>query len=499
MESILYRLDNERNISNVVLRGATPDTPIEEGPPIHFIVLLDKSGSMASHNRLKNAIKTISCALDLMKERDIFTLVTFESVVERHVFRQPLTPAAKLNLRTFLQNLVPNHNTHLSGALSMIHEIMDTSTSTSTSTSSNSNSSSSSNSTSSSVTTEATVSTATADTHYKTGVFLLTDGEPTAGVCGLPELKEHVRILMERFPDITLTTAGYGEEHNATLLQELASLGNGSYNIVNNLEQVATVFGDVLGGLKTCIVQQMRILVPLSVRQLTKFTERVVGDQKEIIVGDIISGGEITIVLEDLNGPVVLKGADVITGIPLVETLDYSPLLPEYQIAGTTVFLRCQLADLVDRTNRLLWHHGPSAETLAFGEALLAKLRLQPSSSMIIFLIEECERTLRIMRIPPPPMLSRTVSNQLSQHSNALGTGRGVMSSDVDDPAGGAGMFSSPTQVQGSVNMRIASTNPDVPNPHNPDTPHPSAGFYNLSTASNPFPQPPNSPTLRRS
>ena len=112
MESILYRLDNERNISNVVLRGVTPDTPIEEGPAIHFIVLLDKSGSMASHNRLKNAIKTISCALDLMKERDIFTLVTFESVVERHVFRQALTPIAKLNLRTFLQTLVPNHNTH---------------------------------------------------------------------------------------------------------------------------------------------------------------------------------------------------------------------------------------------------------------------------------------------------------------------------------------------------------------------------------------------------
>ena len=471
----LYRIENDRNISCVVLKGIAPDEEIE-GPAIHFIILLDQSGSMTNHNRFKNAIKSIQCALDLMKERDIFTLVTFDSVIEFRVRRLSLTSENKLRIRTLLATLNPRDNTHLSGALSSIHDIMEVSGNSS------SNSSSSSSSSSSSA--------------YKNGVFLLTDGEPTTGVTDIPGLCDHVRAIMDRYPDLTLTAAGYGEGHNATLLQEIATIGNGSYNIVNNLEQVATVFGDVLGGLRTCLVQQARILVPVSVVQLTKFAERVLGETKEIVVGDIIAGAEITVVLEGLpsSSPeqVVLKGADITTGVPFTNMIVMDPLTPILQQQGLAAFLRSELANFVERTNQAMNHSifgNITTELQRMGNGLLAQLRAQPASPLIAFLISECEKTLRFVTMPPPPLLMRTTSNQMSQHSAALGTGRGILSIPVGDPTAIA-IFSSPTQRLQSETMRVSSGAYD--DDDHVDTPHPGAGGAAGSNV-------PASPVLRRS
>ena len=470
----LYRIENDRNISCVVLKGIAPDEEIE-GPAIHFIILLDQSGSMTNHNRFKNAIKSIQCALDLMKERDIFTLVTFDSVIEFRVRRLSLTSENKLRIRTLLATLNPRDNTHLSGALSSIHDIMEVSGNSS----SNSSSSSSSSSTA-----------------YKNGVFLLTDGEPTTGVTDIPGLCDHVRAIMDRYPDLTLTAAGYGEGHNATLLQEIATIGNGSYNIVNNLEQVATVFGDVLGGLRTCLVQQARILVPVSVVQLTKFAERVTGETKEIVVGDIIAGAEITVVLEGLpsSSPeqVVLKGADITTGVPFTNMIVMDPLTPILQQQGLAAFLRSELANFVERTNQGMNHSifgNITTELQRMGNGLLAQLRAQPASPLIAFLISECEKTLRFVTMPPPPLLMRTTSNQMSQHSAALGTGRGILSIPVGDPTAVA-IFSSPTQRHQSETMRVSSGAYD--DDDHVDTPYPGAGGAAGSNI-------PASPVLRRS
>jgi hypothetical protein len=477
IHTTFFNIENDRKISCIVLKGLAPDEEIE-GPPIHFIVLLDQSGSMANHDRLKNAIKSIQCALDLMKERDIFTLVTFDTVIEHRIRRLALTPENKVQIRTLLSTLVPRENTHLSGALSAIHDIMEQGSSNSISSSS-----------------------ASSPT-YKNGVFLLTDGEPTAGVRDIPGLREHVRVLMDRYPDLTITTAGYGEGHNAILLQDIATVGNGSYNIVNNLEQVATVFGDVLGGLRTCLIQQARILVPVATVQLTKFAERVLGDQKEIVMGDIIAGSETTVVLEGLPTQsleptaIVLKGADVITGVPFTNMIIMDSLTSERQQQGLTAFLRTELANFVERTNQAISHSifgNITTDLQRMGQALLAQLRAQPTSPLITFLIGECERTLRFITIPPPPMLIRTTSNQMSQHSAALGTGRGILSIPVGDPTAIA-IFSSPTQRHQSETMRMSSgayddDDRDTPYPYSATAAPGGAGGSNV----------PPSPVLRRS
>ena len=460
METTLFRIEYARNISCVTLKGLIVDE-VMEGPPIDLIILLDQSESMVNQNRFRNAVKTILCAVDLLSERDIFTLITFDTVIEVRMRRLPLTPENKSHIRTLLGTLAPRGTTHLSGALSAIHEIMDNS---------GSNSSSSSSPISS----------------YKHGVFLLTDGEPTAGVTDLTGLRSHVVALMERYPDLTITTAGIGEGHNATLLQEISTVGNGTYNIVNNLEQVASVFGNVLGGLRTCIVQQARLLVPVSTLQLTKFSERVVGVEKEIVIGDILANNEVTVVFENLVvEDVLLKGADVTTGIPFTTNIRMTPITPVLQQQGLLAFSRAEVAAFVERVMNALTNGFVGSERLglqALGRILLGQLVAQPSSPLLDILIHECEQALRITDIPPPPRLMRTISNQMSQHSTALGTGRGILSIPIGDPTA-IDIFSSPTQRQQSETMRVSSGAYD-----DDDTPYPTGA----GGAANP-------PTLRRS
>ena len=460
MEVNLFRIEYARNICCVTLKGLIVDE-VMEGPPIDLIILLDQSESMVNQNRFRNAVKTILCAVDLLSERDIFTLITFDTVIEVRMRRLPLTTENKSHIRTLLGTLAPRGTTHLSGALSAIHEIMDAS----------SNSSSSSSPISS----------------YKHGVFLLTDGEPTAGVTDLTGLRSHVVALMERYPDLTITTAGIGEGHNATLLQEISTVGNGTYNIVNNLEQVASVFGNVLGGLRTCIVQQARLLVPASTLQLTKFSERLVGVEKEIVIGDILANNEVTVVFENLVvEDVLLKGADVTTGIPFTTNIRMTPITPVLQQQGLLAFSRAEVAWFVERVMNALTNGFFGAERLGLqglGRILLGQLVAQPSSPLLDVLIHECEQALRITDIPPPPRLMRTVSNQMSQHSTAVGTGRGILSIPIGDPTA-IDIFSSPTQRQQSETMRVSSGAYD-----DDDTPHPTGAGGAANPPSNPIPR----------
>jgi len=273
------------------------------------------------------------------------------------------------------------------------------------------------------------------------------------------------------YPSLTLTAVGIGEGHNAPLLQQVAQIGNGSYNIVNNLEQVATVFGNIMGSVQTCVAQQVRLIVPSAATQLTKFTERIVGTNKEIVIGDVIANGELVVVLEGMvENQLTVKYVPITTGVPesiLVDCLT-SPS-PEQLIQGKVAILRCQLAAFVIETNRAL-NSTSFMEQLerlkTIGSELLTRLQAEPKSLMIEFLIEECKRTLEITTAPPPPPLLRSISNQLSQHSSILSTGRGVVSSNDEDPSNS--IFSSPVQIRQATALRSSTSEPPYP-----DTPYP--------------------------
>jgi hypothetical protein len=58
-------------------------------------------------------------------------------------------------------------------------------------------------------------------------------------------------------PPITMDCFGYGADHSATLLSELATAASGSYYFVENDSSVGTAFGDALGGVLSVLAQNV--------------------------------------------------------------------------------------------------------------------------------------------------------------------------------------------------------------------------------------------------
>ena len=76
---------------------------------------------------------------------------------------------------------------------------------------------------------------------------------------GSNKQQQHLSLQL---PPVTLHTFGYGKDHNAKLLGELAATTrDGSYYFVNNEQDVSTAFGDALGGVLSVVAQNVMLTI----------------------------------------------------------------------------------------------------------------------------------------------------------------------------------------------------------------------------------------------
>jgi hypothetical protein len=75
-------------------------------------------------------------------------------------------------------------------------------------------------------------------------------------------------------------------------MRAIAEDVQGSYNVVNSIEDTAFAFGDTLGGLMSCAYQNVRVEVPAGciVAGSYKTSESVDGGRMSITVGDVYAG-----------------------------------------------------------------------------------------------------------------------------------------------------------------------------------------------------------------
>ena len=60
---------------------------------------------------------------------------------------------------------------------------------------------------------------------------------------------------------VSVFTFGFGEEHEADVLQAIADAGNGLYYFVSDVESIPDSFCDCLGGLLSVVAQVRRCVV----------------------------------------------------------------------------------------------------------------------------------------------------------------------------------------------------------------------------------------------
>lgn len=162
--------------------------------PKQVTFVLDTSGSMHG-SKWTQAVASLRYAVDALHERDTFNIVAFSSTA-RTAFRESV-PASRQNkdqARAFVDDLLPRGGTNIEEALALALRQRD-------------------------------------EAGRPHSVVFLTDGEPTEGVTGIPELLQQVASGFES-DTRRLFVVGVGYSLNTRLLDGMATRGRGQVSYV---------------------------------------------------------------------------------------------------------------------------------------------------------------------------------------------------------------------------------------------------------------------------
>jgi hypothetical protein len=134
-----------------------------------------------------------------------------------------------------------------------------------------------------------TVSTSTSKV---SSVLLFTDGLANAGISKPAELIEATVQQLKEVPDVSCFCFGFGNDHDANLLKDLAEAGKGMYYFIDNAEEIPAAFGDCLGGLVSVFAQNLTVKchAKQDVSLVTKFYSKNVvtnADKNLSLVNDL--------------------------------------------------------------------------------------------------------------------------------------------------------------------------------------------------------------------
>jgi Ca-activated chloride channel family protein len=296
----------------------------ESRVPIHLCCVIDTSGSMEDDDKLENVKRSLHYLLNFLGEKDRISVITFSSNAKTILNKMCCSLTEKENLRTHIAMIHLEFSTNLSAALVETHNVLLTDPSGEALPRLN-------------------------PSGIKQGILLLTDGMANDGVKEPDQIVAMTKKLLQDYHGTSLSCIGYGTDHNAELLQSMATEGGGSYSIVNTLEDVATVFGNVLGGLISCSFQQVCITLPKNTEIKSRYATNHL-DELEIMIGDLSAGMDAVVLAKIPLGHVLtvkaydLKASQLVT----VETIVSSSEDVTIQTDGEAHYLRFDVLALLD-------------------------------------------------------------------------------------------------------------------------------------------------------
>jgi Mg-chelatase subunit ChlD len=226
----------------------------EQRAAVDIIVALDVSGSM-SGAPLKLCKRTLEMLLRVLLPNDRFGLVTYASDAVVDIPIQKMTPANKQAALQKIESLCTRGATNISAAIGLAAMEMNA---------------------------------VGHEPNEVRSIFLLTDGLANEGIRDVPGLVKLTqnclvngvaavpnRGLLGRTKNKTISTNaeklpgppismhcfGYGTNHNAELLRQVALAASGSYYFVENDTNVGSAFGDCLGGVLSVVAQSAVVMI----------------------------------------------------------------------------------------------------------------------------------------------------------------------------------------------------------------------------------------------
>ena len=189
-----------------------------------LICVIDISGSMRGIkiNQVKESLKIL---VNLMDEKDRLCLIIFNQDANIYYYLQNLTKENKTFLINEINRIRAGGGTNILGGLEKAVYVIKNSCNNS---------------------------------NNVTSILLLSDGhdnflDENGLVNGLKDLTKGLGL------SFTLNTFGYGDDHDAKLMNKLANLRDGSFFYVDNYSKISEYFVSVLGGCVSVISKQLNL------------------------------------------------------------------------------------------------------------------------------------------------------------------------------------------------------------------------------------------------
>ena len=380
----------------------------ESRVPIHLCCVIDTSGSMEDDDKLENVKRSLHYLLNFLGEKDRISVITFSSTAKTILNKMCCSLIEKENLRARIATIHLEFSTNLSAALVETRNVLTDPSG------------------------ENPLGEALPRLNpsgIKQGILLLTDGIANDGVMEPDQIVAMTKKLLQDYHGTSLSCIGYGTDHNAELLQSMATEGGGSYSIVNTLEDVATVFGNVLGGLISCSFQQVRISLPAKTEIKSRYATNHL-DELEIMVGDLSAGMEAVLLAKIPLGHVLtvkaydLKASQLIT----VETTVSSSDDVTIQTDGEAHYLRFDVLALLDDIAAGKQTAEDYLKMIAICTQDIHAYREKHAHSLWDLLLNELDRAAKSLKFP-----HMYHQNLTKQHGAYLGMMRGTSSQSPDE------------------------------------------------------------------
>ena len=201
------QVDASYYAGDLVVRILPTRTATNVRTPYHIALLLDTSGSMDG-GPLAAVVRTLHLLIDRMGETDMLTIIQYSGTASVVVDCAVMNTRAKTEIHRIVDRLSADGGTNMEDAIEVLSNVSES---------------------------------------HIDAVFLMTDGHVNTGITNSAGL---LRLIAARLPGGTpVNTLGFGSNHNAQMLRDMAVRSCGSYTYADSAELIPAIIGDIVGGL----------------------------------------------------------------------------------------------------------------------------------------------------------------------------------------------------------------------------------------------------------